>query len=286
MKICKRICLVFSIVPVLAASAAAQDLWCGGLRQGDVLHGRAPGFAKAVSGGQTYMIDEDGNFLMAFAREAEKQQELQLVTADGAVKTAALKVLPVEWDVQDIKGVPQKKVTPSAANQAAIDDERRQVRGALAEDLRKAYWKTGFMQPVSGRISGKFGGQRIMNGRKMNPHAGTDIAAPLGTPVAAAGDGKVVLTADDLFYSGNVVVIDHGYGLQTIYAHLNKITAQKGQKVKKGEIIGEVGKTGRVTGPHLHWGASLKGIRFNPFSLLRLGGSETPVCFNPPSFTN
>ncbi len=286
MKICKRICLVFSIVPVLAASAAAQDLWCGGLRQGDVLHGRAPGFAKAVSGGQTYMIDEDGNFLMAFAREAEKQQELQLVTADGAVKTAALKVLPVEWDVQDIKGVPQKKVTPSAANQAAIDDERRQVRGALAEDLRKAYWKTGFMQPVSGRISGKFGGQRIMNGRKMNPHAGTDIAAPLGMPVAAAGDGKVVLMAGDLFYSGNVVVIDHGYGLQTIYAHLNKITVQKGQKVKKGEIIGEVGKTGRVTGPHLHWGASLKGIRFNPFSLLRLGGSETPVCFNPPSFTN
>lgn len=71
MKICKRICLVFSIVPVLAASAAAQDLWCGGLRQGDVLHGRAPGFAKAVNGGQTYMIDEDGNFLMAFAREAE-----------------------------------------------------------------------------------------------------------------------------------------------------------------------------------------------------------------------
>lgn len=285
MKICKRICLVFSIVPVLAASAAAQDLWCGGLRQGDVLHGRAPGFVKAVSGGQTYRIDEDGNFLMAFAREAEKQQELQLVTADGAVKTAALKVLPVEWDVQDIKGVPQKKVTPSAANQAAIDDERRQVRGALAEDCASVL-ETGFMQPVSGRISGKFGGQRIMNGRKMNPHAGTDIAAPLGTPVAAAGDGKVVLTAGDLFYSGNVVVIDHGYGLQTIYAHLNKITVQKGQKVKKGEIIGEVGKTGRVTGPHLHWGASLKGIRFNPFSLLRLGGSETPVCFNPPSFTN
>lgn len=286
MKICKRICLVFSMVPVLAASAAAQDLWCGGVRQGDVLHGRAPGFAKAVSEGQTYRIDEDGNFLMAFAREAEKQQKLQLVATDGAVKTAVLEVLPVKWDIQDIKGVPQKKVTPSATDQAAIDDERWQVRGALAEDLRKAYWKTGFMQPVSGRISGKFGGQRIMNGRKMNPHAGTDIAAPLGTPVAAAGDGKVVLTAGDLFYSGNVVVIDHGYGLQTIYAHLNKITVQKGQKVKKGEIIGEVGKTGRVTGPHLHWGASLKGIRFNPFSLLRLGGSETPVCFNPPSFTN
>ena len=223
---------------------------------------------------------------MAFAREAEKRQELQLVAADGAVKTAVLEVLPVKWDIQDIKGVPQKKVMPSAADQAAIDDERRQVRGALAEDLRKGYWKTGFMQPVSGRISGRFGGQRVMNGRKMNPHAGTDIAASIGTPVAAAGDGKVVLAAGNLFYSGNVVVIDHGYGLQTIYAHLNKITAQKGQEVKKGEIIGEVGKTGRVTGPHLHWGASLKGIRFNPFSLLRLGRSETPVCFNPPSFTN
>ena len=279
MKICKRICLVFSMVPVLAASAAAQDLWCGGVRQGDVLHGRAPGFVKAVSGGQTYRIDEDGNFLMAFAREAEKRQELQLVTADGAVKTAALKVLPVEWDVQDIKGVPQKKVTPSAANQAAIDDERRQVRGALAEDLRKAYWKTGFMQPVSGRISGKFGGQRIMNGRKMNPHAGTDIAAPLGTPVAAAGDGKVVLTAGDLFYSGNVIIIDHGFGLYTIYAHLQNMDVKRGDKVKQGDIIGRVGQTGRATGPHLHWGASVGGTRINPLSLLNINTSDD-FCFN------
>ena len=286
MKLYRLIYLVFSIISLSGVSVAAQELWCGGIRQGDALLGRTPGFVKAVSDGQSYQIDENGNFLMAFSREAQKQQKLQLIAADGSEKTLVLDVAPVKWDIQNISGVPQKKVTPSAADQAAIAEERRQVRGALADDWRQPYWKSGFVQPVSGRISGKFGGQRIMNGQKMNPHAGTDIAAPLGTAVVAAGDGKVVLTAKNLFYSGNVVVIDHGYGLQTIYAHLNKITAQKNQVVKKGDIIGEVGKSARATGPHLHWGASLKGIRFNPFSLLQIGSGKSRVCFNPPSFTN
>ena len=149
---------------------------------------------------------------------------------------------------------------------------------ALGKDIEKSYWKRGFIRPVEGRISGKFGGQRIMNGKKMNPHAGMDIAAPEGTDVKAAGDAIVTLTADNLFYSGNVVILDHGAGLQTIYAHLSKMEVTPGQKVKKGEVIGKVGKTGRVTGPHLHWGASLKGVKFNPESLLSLTNNND-FCF-------
>ena len=117
-----------------------------------------------------------------------------------------------------------------------------------------------------------------MNGKKMNPHAGMDIAAPEGTDVKAAGDGIVTLNADNLFYSGNVIVLDHGYGLQTIYAHLSEMNVTPGQRVKKGEVIGKVGKTGRVTGPHLHWGASLKGVKFNPESLLSLTNNNE-FCF-------
>ena len=93
----------------------------------------------------------------------------------------------------------------------------------------------------------------------------------MGTPIKAAGDGIITLTAPDTFYSGNVVVIDHGHGLQTIYAHMNKINVKEKQAVKKGDIIGEVGKTGRATGPHLHWGASLRNTRFIPHALLEDG---------------
>lgn len=119
-----------------------------------------------------------------------------------------------------------------------------------------------------------------MNGVKKNPHSGMDIAAPVGTEVKASGDGTVVLAAPDLFYSGNVMIIDHGFGLYTIYAHLNDFVAKEGDFVKKGDIIAHVGKTGRVTGPHLHWGASLQGVKFNPQTLLNLN-QESSLCLNP-----
>lgn len=111
-----------------------------------------------------------------------------------------------------------------------------------------------------------------------NPHQGMDIAAKEGTPVKAASDGNVVLAYPNLFYSGNVVVIDHGFGLQTIYAHLQEMKVKRGDKVKQGDIIGLVGKTGRVTGPHLHWGASLRNVRFNPQSLLDMN-TKQQNCF-------
>ena len=107
-----------------------------------------------------------------------------------------------------------------------------------------------------------------MNNIPKNPHQGMDIAAKEGTPVKATADGEIALAYPDLFYSGNVIVIDHGFGLQTIYAHLKDMNVKRGDKVLQGDIIGAVGKTGRVTGPHLHWGASLRNVRFNPQSLL------------------
>ena len=111
-----------------------------------------------------------------------------------------------------------------------------------------------------------------MNGKKMNPHMGMDIAATKGTPVKAPNDGIVVLSGqNNFFYSGNVVIIDHGYKLFTIYAHLNNTKVKVGDYIKKGDILGTVGSTGRSTGPHLHWGASLGGVRFDPNSLNNIG---------------
>ena len=115
-----------------------------------------------------------------------------------------------------------------------------------------------------------------MNGKKMNPHQGTDIACPIGTPVKA--DGIVTLAGGPYFYSGNMVVLEHGHNLSTIYAHLDKVNVKAGDKVKQGDVIALSGKTGRVTGPHLHWGASLNGVRFRPDSLLE--PRDKKFCFD------
>ena len=134
-----------------------------------------------------------------------------------------------------------------------------------------------FIVPVDGKISGNFGNQRIFNGIPKNSHSGIDIAALEGTAVKASGDGKVILSGNDYFYTGNMVIIDHGQGLQTIYAHLKEAKVKEGDRVKKGDIIGLVGKTGRATGSHLHWGASLNNVRFRPHALLEINKKKCRI---------
>ena len=263
---------------LLPIQAQAIEL-CGKKAQGEILKGYAPGVSKILFNNQEHMVSPSGTFLIAFGRDAQKEQKLTIFSDKNGKQDYNFTIMPTKWDIQNIKGIPQKKVTPSEKDQKEITRERNDLKKALAHKTDKNYWEKGFIMPVEGRISGKFGGQRIMNGKKMNPHQGLDIAAPEGTPVKAASDGVVTLNAPNTFYSGNVIVIDHGQGLQTIYAHLQKMNVKKGQKVKQGEVIGTVGKTGRVTGPHLHWGASLRGTRFNPFSLLNIN-KNNELCFN------
>ena len=274
MKIFKLICLVVSVGLFDNSVVAASETWYGELAQGGIIQGQLKDVEKVQINNRDFMVGKNGNVLIAFERDEKETLEARLFYANGNSEIKTLKIMPTKWDIQKINGIPQKKVTPPKEDLSAIEDERKQVREAVAVISDSEWWQNGFMQPVKGRISGKFGGQRIMNGQKMNPHNGMDIAAPVGTPVVAAGDGKVVLTAKNLFYTGNVVIISHGYGLQTIYAHLNSIGVENGQVVKKGDEIGKVGKTGRVSGPHLHWGATLKGLRFNPFTLLKLNKSD------------
>ena len=125
------------------------------------------------------------------------------------------------------------------------------------------------LQGAMDLMSGAFGSKRILNGQPRNQHNGEDIAASLGTPVKATNDG-VVRMVDDHFFSGKGVILDHGLGLFTMYFHLDTTAVKEGERVKRGDVIGTVGKSGRATGPHLHWGAWLNGSRVNPFALARL----------------
>lgn len=261
---------------IFAFSANAVEI-CGKLAQGELIQGQADGAEQVFIDDKQIEITPDGIFLIAFDRDAAKSQTLQIANSDN-IDAYPLEIAPTTWDIQKINGVPPRKVEPTEKDLHKINIERDDLYRALSYHTKTPLWQKGFVMPVKGRTSGHFGGQRVMNGKPRAPHRGMDIAAPENTPVYASSDGIVTLSGGNYFYTGNVVVLDHGQNLSTIYAHLNDTTVKKGDKVKQGDIIGHVGKTGRATGPHLHWGASVNNIRFQPLSLLKLG--DKSFCSN------
>ena len=173
-----------------------------------------------------------------------------------------------EFRVQSMT-LPKGQVEPDADALKRINREQEKVKAVLAGLTPERLWTAGFLVPVEGTVTGAFGSKRILNGQPRNQHSGEDIAAPLGAPVKAANDG-IVRLMDDQFFSGISVILDHGLGLFTMYFHLDSAAVKEGARVKRGDVIGTVGQSGRATGPHLHWAAWLNGSRVNPFSLAKL----------------
>jgi murein DD-endopeptidase MepM/ murein hydrolase activator NlpD len=159
----------------------------------------------------------------------------------------------------------------SPENQERAQRESREIGAIYARLTPERYWSEPFQVPLPGTTGGRnFGHRRIFNGQPRNPHSGADLSAATGTPIHAANRGRVVL-AKNLFFSGNAVFLDHGLGVYTVYLHLSEILAEPGETLEKGEVLGLAGATGRVTGPHLHWGVRVLDARVDPFSLLNLG---------------
>ncbi len=168
-----------------------------------------------------------------------------------------------EYPAQYITLADNSKVTPNKEHLKRISRESKRLNETLTNFLPVSESSFVLYKPVKGRISGLFGVQRFYNGQRRSPHRGIDIAAPIGTPIEASASGVVTLVGNH-FYTGNTVVIDHGQGLQTIYAHLDEVSVQEQQNVDAKEVIGTVGKTGRATGPHLHFGVILNQERIDP----------------------
>jgi hypothetical protein len=165
--------------------------------------------------------------------------------------------------------LPKDKVDLDAASLQRNALEQEKVKAVFAAFTSERLWSQAFIVPVDGIPTGAFGRKRFLNGQPRNQHSGEDIAAALGTPIKASNAGLVKMV-DDHFFSGLGVILDHGLGLYTMYFHLDSATVKEGQRVARGQIIGTVGKSGRATGPHLHWGAWLNGSRVNPLSLIKL----------------
>ena len=165
--------------------------------------------------------------------------------------------------------VEQKYVTPPKSDAERAESEAAKLHGLFLHGEEKRLFDSRFDAPIPGAASARFGERRVFNGQPRAPHSGMDLRAKSGTPIKAPAAGRVVL-AGPLFFSGNTVVLDHGLGVTTLYAHLSRIDVKPGDMVAKGQRLGLVGATGRVTGPHLHWGLKLKAARIDPYSLAAL----------------
>jgi murein DD-endopeptidase MepM/ murein hydrolase activator NlpD len=166
-------------------------------------------------------------------------------------------------------------VEPSPEQIKRADEERQKLRDIFDHVTPERLWDGKFQIPLDGVTTGSnFGRRRILNGNPGSPHSGVDLPGATGTPVHAAQRGRVVL-AEELFFAGNTVVVDHGLGIYTLYGHLSENDAKVGDALEAGAVVGKVGATGRVTGPHLHWGLTVEKARVNPLQLVALLGNSS-----------
>jgi len=172
--------------------------------------------------------------------------------------------------LQEVIQVDPRHVSPSAADLKRIRSESRELGKVYARSKPHSLWEGPFQLPVvDGVLTSRFGTQRVFNGVMQSFHQGLDLRAPTGTPIVAPAPGRVVL-AKDLFYTGNTVILDHGRGLFTVYAHLSELKVTRGQDVRTAELLGLSGATGRASGPHLHWGALWNRVKFDPLDLVQV----------------
>lgn len=256
---------LFAALVALAGGPALADLTLEGpLTQGGLVVGRADPGSHIELDGAPIRVSPEGIFLLGFHRDHPAESRLRVTGAGGAKEEQLLKIEPRTFEIERIDGLPQGKVTPDPDEEARIKRDNELLAQARTRDDPRTDFLSGWGWPVEGRISGVYGSQRILNGEPRNPHYGIDIAAAEGTPVRAPADGVVTLVHPDMFYSGGTLLIDHGHKLTSSFLHLYRILVKEGERVKRGDLIAEVGQTGRVTGPHLDWRITWRDARVDP----------------------
>jgi len=266
--------LLFALLLLLAPLSAAHAVELSGhLAQGGLVTGHTQPGAKVLLGDRAVLVGKDGLFVFGFGRDQAPTAELTIVQPDGTTERQTIAVEQRTFDIQRIDGMEQAKVTPNPADLARIKAEQEKVNETRKEPTPAEEFLVPFIWPAKGPISGVYGSQRILNGEPRAPHYGLDIAAPEGSPIVAPAPGVVRLVATDFFLTGGTVILDHGFGVQSVFIHMKAVEAKLGTHVEQGELIGYVGKTGRATGPHLHWGMNWLDVRLDPALWVPVGGN-------------
>ena len=251
--------------PTPVPTGASTFLYNGELTQGGWIRGQVPaGTVSARLGDENLAFDPDGRFFAAFDRDAGPQALLTATLRVGRIVEAPLTIAPRAWQIEHVNASPTANV-PSAEFTRRRQPELERIAAARRVASGSAGWRQDFIWPAKGRLSGRFGSQRVYRGEPGSYHSGLDIAGGSGTTYVAPADGVVVLAAESPFtLEGNLLIIDHGMGLSSAFLHSSALLVREGEAVKQGQPIGRIGMTGRATGPHLHWGLVWHGLRLDP----------------------
>jgi murein DD-endopeptidase MepM/ murein hydrolase activator NlpD len=246
-------------------SPLAQGLTLeGDFLQGGMAIGQVTPGDEVTFDGDGLHVSKEGVFILGFGRDDSLRHHLVVQRGGKPIEQRDLTIGKRDYQIQRIDGLPPSKVTPPKQDWARIKKETALVKRARSQDDDRTDFMSGFIWPAKGKISGVYGSQRILNGEARRPHFGVDIAAPVGSPVVAPADGVVTLVHPDMFYSGGTLIIDHGLRLSSSFLHLSRILVKEGERVKQGDLIAEIGATGRVTGAHVDWRMNLRAARIDP----------------------
>ncbi|RDC61208.1 putative metalloprotease [Alteripontixanthobacter maritimus] len=253
-------------VPAPEPVGPTTFLYDGALTQGGWIRGQVPaGTTSARLGDQALSLSDDGRFFAAFDRDAGTEAVLTAQLSDGRIISSSVAVSPRDWNIERVN-VARRAGGASASFMERRRPELAQIGAARRVNADSDGWQQDFVWPVKGRISGRFGSQRIYRGEPGSYHSGLDIATgESGTPFVSPADGVVTLATTRPFsLEGYLLIIDHGMGLNSAFLHASRLAVSEGDTVRQGQYIGNIGSTGRATGPHLHWGIKWQNTRLDP----------------------
>ena len=253
-----------ALLALAAGSHCAAFELQGDAVQGGLIFGQADPGSTVTLDDRELLVSEEGRFLFGFGRDDTGSVALEVREPGKAPVRRTLDIGSREYNIERVDGLPPATVTPPPEVLERTRREAALVAQARTRRDNRTDWGKGFTWPAQGRLSGFYGSQRVLNGEPRRPPYGVDVAAPTGTPVLAPAPGIVTLAEPDLYFSGGTLILDHGQGLSSTFLHLSAVSVAVGETVETGDKIGEIGATGRATGPHLDWRMNWYNKRVDP----------------------
>lgn len=264
---------ILILITLLSLCVSAQTKYVkltGNFIQGGMVVGNAtkPIESASIDDVKIPIHPNQSLFAFGFDRDVKENSVFKINYKDGSSEQQTLNVTQREYKIDRVNGVASKYVSPPSSVLKRIGNDSAIVKKARAGLSFRTDFTTKAIKPAKGRLSGVYGSQRVFNGVPKRPHFGMDIAAKTGTEVIAPWSGKVMLAEPDLYYSGGTLIIDHGMGITTTYIHLSALHVNVGDEITQGQLVAEIGATGRVTGPHLDWRLNWFNRKLDPQLLL------------------